>query len=67
LIYEAMEPGDLKQFYHALWASEAKHGHLFVKMALNYFPEKAVYDRLAWWIDREAEAIDALEIRPALH
>src|SRR5207249_9068285 len=29
----------LKEFYHRLWMSEAKHGNIFVKMALNYFPE----------------------------
>ena len=49
------------------WASEAKHGHVFVKMALNYFDEKTVYDRLAWWIEREGEIIESLEIRAALH
>lgn len=67
MVADALEDPELKRFYKMLWVSEAKHGHIFVKMALNYFPEKAVYDRLAWWIDREAEAIDALEIRPALH
>ena len=42
-------------------------GHVFVKMALNYFDEKTVYDRLAWWVEREGEIIDSLEIRAALH
>ncbi len=50
-----------------LWTSEAKHGHIFVKMALLYFDEKNVYDRLRWWIAREAEVIDSLEVRAALH
>lgn len=67
LVADALEEPELKKFYKMLWVSEAKHGHIFVKMALNYFPEKEVYDRLQWWIDREAEVIDNLEIRPALH
>jgi len=67
LIAEALEDGDLKKFYKMLWTSEAKHGHLFVKMALHYFPEDKVYDRLDWWMEREAEVLDALEIRAALH
>ena len=67
LIAEALEDPDLKQFYKMLWTSEAKHGHIFVKMAMNYFDGKTVYDRLHWWIDREAEVISDLEIRPALH
>ncbi|HMR44146.1 MAG TPA: tRNA-(ms[2]io[6]A)-hydroxylase [Saprospiraceae bacterium] len=67
LVSEALEDPDLKKFYKMLWTSEAKHGNIFVKMALHYFPEKMVYDRLDWWMDREGEIIDALPIRPALH
>lgn len=67
LVSEALEDPDLKRFYKMLWTSEAKHGHIFVKMALHYFPEDQVYQRLDWWMDREAEAINALDIRPALH
>ncbi len=67
LISEAQTDDEMHRFYKILWASEAKHGHVFVKMALNYFDEKTVYDRLAWWIEREGEIIDNLEIRAALH
>ncbi len=67
LIADALEEPDLKRFYKMLWTSEAKHGHIFVKMAMNYFDKKTVYDRLHWWIDREAAIIDNLEIRAALH
>src|SRR3954468_11812863 len=58
---------DLKEFYHLLWASEAKHGNIFVKMALNYFPEEQVYKRLAELNSGEAQIIRALKIRAALH
>lgn len=67
LVSEAQTEPELHRFYKILWASEAKHGHVFVKMALNYFDEKTVYDRLAWWIDQEGEVIDGLPIRAALH
>ena len=67
MVSEAQETPDLHRFYKILWASEAKHGHIFVKMALEYFTEKQVYDRLAWWVEREGEIIDSLEIRAALH
>ncbi|MDG1432887.1 MAG: tRNA-(ms[2]io[6]A)-hydroxylase [Saprospiraceae bacterium] len=67
LVSEAQTDNEMHRFYKILWASEAKHGHVFVKMALNYFDEKTVYDRLAWWIEREGEIIESLEIRAALH
>ncbi len=67
LVSEAQQDPVMHRFYKILWASEAKHGHLFVKMALNYFPEKQVYDRLEWWVKQEAEVLNNLEIRAALH
>ena len=67
LVAEALEDGKLQKFYKMLWVSEAKHGHIFVKMALNYFPEEQVYSRLEWWVEREAAAIEGLDIRAALH
>ena len=67
LIEEALEDPELKRFYKMLWISEAKHGHIYVKMALEYFPEKKVYDRLRWWIEQEGEVVRGLEVRAALH
>lgn len=67
MVAEALTDPELKKFYKMLWVSEAKHGHIFVKMALNYFSEDQVYERLKWWIDREGEIINGLEIKAALH
>jgi len=67
LVYEALEEEELKQFYHKLWASEAKHGNIFVKMALNYFEEDTVYTRLRELNDIEAEVLESLPLKPALH
>lgn len=67
MVSDAQKDPDLFRFYKDLWTSEAKHGHIFVKMALHYFENDQVYNRLDWWLDREAEIIESLPIRPALH
>lgn len=58
---------ELKEFYHRLWASEAKHGNIFVKMALQYFPETQVYARLDQLNQAEGKIVQSLQLRPALH
>jgi len=67
LVYQALPEGKLKEFYHQLWASEAKHGNIFVKMALNYFKEQEVYDRLGVLNEAEAGILKGLPIKAALH
>ena len=67
LVYEHLPAGELKKFYHNLWASEAKHGNIFVKMALNYFDEQQVYDRLKELNKIEAEVLARQPIKAALH
>jgi len=68
LVCNAIEKDDeLKEFYHMLWVSEAKHGNVFVKLALNYFPEKQVYARLDELNTAEGKIVDGLPLRAALH
>lgn len=67
MVADAQKDQALSKFYKELWTSEAKHGHIFVKMALLYFDRDQVYDRLNWWLDHEAKIIQGLEIRAALH
>ncbi len=67
LIYEALPEGELKQFYRALWASEAKHGEIFVDMALQYFEKEKVYNRLEQMSEAEAKILQTLPLKPALH
>jgi tRNA-(ms[2]io[6]A)-hydroxylase len=67
LIYEALPSGEVKEFYHNLWASEAKHGHIFVKMALVYFDENDVYSRLRELNHQEGKILQRLPIKAALH
>src|SRR6266581_7652923 len=68
LVWGALEhDAELKEFYHQLWVSEAKHGNIFVKMALNYFEKDRVYSRLQELNEAEGRIISALPLRPALH
>ena len=67
MVADHLSEGSLKDFYKMLWTSEAKHGDIYVRMALNYFPESLVYQRLEWWVDNESDILNSLEIRPALH
>jgi tRNA 2-(methylsulfanyl)-N6-isopentenyladenosine37 hydroxylase len=68
LVCGALTDGDeLKEFYHRLWTSEAKHGNIFVKMALHYFEKPLVYSRLNELNEAEGKIVGALKLRPALH
>lgn len=67
LIADAAEDPEIKSFYKKLWTSEAKHGHIFVKFALNYWPEKEVYARLKTLNEAEGMICEKTPWRPALH
>lgn len=68
LVAQGLEKDDdLKAFYHELWVSEAKHGDIFVTMALRYFPEADVYRRLRALNDAEGQIVRELPLRAALH
>ena len=67
LVADSLDDEELSKFYKMLWTSEAKHGHVYVKMALHYFAEDKVYKRLEWWVAKEAEIVSVLPFRAALH
>lgn len=67
LVADALTDPELKQFYKTLWISEAKHGNIFVKMALNYWNEDVVYNRLEELNNLEGKICETLPIRAALH
>jgi tRNA-(ms[2]io[6]A)-hydroxylase len=68
LVWVALEQdAELKEFYHQLWVSEAKHGNSFVRMSLNYFDKGRVYSRLEELNQAEGNLIQSLELRAALH
>lgn len=67
MVGEAIEDDELKRFYKVLWASEAKHSHIFVHMALRYFEEDEVTARLRHLLEEEGNILQDLELRAALH
>ena len=67
LLAEADLPVGVQSFYRTLARSEANHHQLFIRLATRYFPLQTVRDRLEEWLDIEASAMIALEIRPSLH
>ena len=67
LIAEALEPGQLKNFYSSITRSEQRHEGLMVDLALLYFDRAEVMARLDQLIELEAKIIAALPLRAALH
>ena len=67
IIAENLQEAELRNFYHALWKSELKHGHQFIDMVLKYIDGDIVYARLGELAAREAEIVQGLEWRPSLH
>ena len=67
MVAGALEDEVLKKFYKRLWTSEAKHGNIFVKMALNYFNQDEIYVRLNELNEIEADVLNSLPIKAALH
>lgn len=67
LVADNISDESLARFYKNLWTSEAKHGNIFVKMALIYWEKEVVYQRLEELTELEGEICSKLELRPALH
>ncbi len=67
IVAAALKAGELKKFYTAIAASEARHEHLFIELAMRYFPERTVNDRLDELLDEEARICQSLPIVAALH
>jgi tRNA-(ms[2]io[6]A)-hydroxylase len=67
LLADALEPGPLKDFYTEITRSEARHHGLFVRLAKEYFEADVVQDRLDELLDAEAEVVERLPFRPAVH
>lgn len=67
LLAEALEPGELKDFYQDLVRSEARHHATYLKLARRYFDPERVDQRLDELLDLEAGVARDLPLRPALH
>ncbi|WKN43999.1 tRNA-(ms[2]io[6]A)-hydroxylase [Tunicatimonas pelagia] len=67
MVSEAAEDSEVQRFYKLLWASEAKHSHIFIHMALRYFDEDEVLDRLDQLVEAEGNIVRSLPLKAALH
>ncbi|MFW2387677.1 MAG: tRNA-(ms[2]io[6]A)-hydroxylase [Polyangiales bacterium] len=67
IVADALAAGPLKDFYAEITRSEARHHGLFVRLAKEYFPSERVQARLDELLDGEAEIVDELPLRPAVH
>ena len=67
LVAEALEPGPVQEFYRELVRSESRHHGMFLRMARHYFTDEVVSGRLAYFLEIEADAIQTIPLRAALH
>jgi len=67
MVSEIIEDEELKKFYKMLWTVEAKHGNIFIQMALEYYDKTETYNRLEELIEMEGKICSTLPHRAALH
>lgn len=67
MLAEALPRGHVKDLYRALSRSEANHHRLFVELAGRYFALEQVETRMDGLLQAEANIIEDLPIRAALH
>ena len=67
IVAENLEPGPIQTMYAIIAKAEAKHHQLFVDLAKKYFSQDIVYARLDYLLDKEAEIVNSLDHRVALH
>lgn len=67
LIADGLEEPRLKKFYQAIADSEARHYQLFLALAERYFPTERISPRLDALLDIEADIINDLPLKAALH
>ncbi len=66
-IADALPMGKLKGFYVAIARSEARHADLFLSLAQQYFDPNAITTRLETLLTQEANLLENLPVRAALH
>jgi len=67
LVADHVKDLELQAFYTRLARAEQQHSHLFYKLALKFFPQAVVDDRLNYWLDLEANTLSRSALRPAVH
>ena len=67
LIAEALEPGEMKDFYVGITHSEARHHGVFLRLAKTYFDPEEVDVREREIFDLEAQVIESIPLAPVVH
>ncbi|MFO1519132.1 MAG: tRNA-(ms[2]io[6]A)-hydroxylase [bacterium] len=67
LVAKTLNAGPLKDFYLELARAEARHHGLFVRLAKLYYDEETVNLRLDELLEKEAEIVQRLPFRAAVH
>lgn len=67
LVADALEEPRLKQFYSSIARSEERHYETFLNLAYLYLPQPEVDDRWHDLLAIEAELVQSIPIRAALH
>ena len=67
LISNNVRDATIKRFYGSITNSESRHWKLFINLALEYFEESEVEERLSALAPEENRIIESLPIKPALH
>jgi tRNA-(ms[2]io[6]A)-hydroxylase len=67
ILAKALTDEKLKGFYLEFWRSEARHHGLFLRLAREYFPGDVVDARYAYMLTQEAQIVEALPVRAAMH
>jgi tRNA-(ms[2]io[6]A)-hydroxylase len=67
IVAENVPDPDLAEFYDRLWKSEVKHAHVFTLLLGREYDEITIDARHHELLKLEAEIVDGLELRAALH
>ena len=67
LISNNVQDATIKRLYDSITNSESRHWKLFINLALEYFEESEVEERLSALAPEENRIIESLPIKPALH
>ena len=67
LLAEGLTDEPLRRFYRELGQSDDGHQSLFYRLAVNAHGEEETTARLDFLLDREAEVLDQIGLRAAVH
>ncbi len=67
ILYKALQDPELKAFYRGLYLAESKHGNVFINLVKKYYDAAAIEERLAYFLEKEAQIVISLPWRPSLH